>query len=241
MEWCVPASLIPSQLQGSLNVIAKFLATPIDLDGKKASSLLSKKNRRKRRAPVSSDEDDGGLPDSDEDEPHVKKKLRKEKKKREEVQYKSAEFIEDSDAEYGDMEAFLLKEIELRARTAAAAAASGKLGTMKATGTKKRVRGKKDIVKSTKKRKGDPEVEEVLSSDQKEPSPAKPRPKPKPIGKKKSASPAATSRQSTPISPTSGPIRRVSEQPTDSSGSEDAPSSLPVKRKTRIVISDDDD
>ncbi|KAJ8588043.1 timeless-domain-containing protein [Rhizopogon salebrosus TDB-379] len=139
LQWIVPAAIIPSDLRSSLNVIDQFLRNPIDLDGKKASQLLTKtqtRRRRKRRSPSNS-----GNELVDDDEPTRK---RREKKKKEEKQYKSAQFIEDSDAEYGDMEAFLEKEKTLREKAASAAAQSGKVTTMRATGTKKRRRKGKD-------------------------------------------------------------------------------------------------
>jgi len=139
LQWIVPAAIIPSDLQSSLSVIDQFLRNPIDLDGKKASQLLTKTQprwRRKRRSPSNS-----GDELVDDDEPTRK---RREKKKKEEKQYKSAQFIEDSDAEYGDMEAFLEKEKTLREKAASAAAQSGKVATMRATGTKKRRRKGKD-------------------------------------------------------------------------------------------------
>jgi len=65
---------------------------------------------------------------------------RTEKKKKEKEIYKSAQFIQDSDEEYGDMDAFLEKEKIQRekANTAVATAGASRLPTMKATGTKKR-------------------------------------------------------------------------------------------------------
>jgi replication fork protection complex subunit Tof1/Swi1 len=151
LQWTVPAAILPSDLQSSLNVIDQFLQHPIDLDGKKASQLLSKKSRRrrKRRSPSNSD-----VELVDDDEP---KRKRREKKKKEETLYKSAQFIEDSDAEYGDMEAFLEREKALRDKAVMAAAQSGKIGTMRATGTKKRRRKGKDVEARKKGKVGNPE------------------------------------------------------------------------------------
>lgn len=147
MEWYIPAALLPSELQQSLNVITQFLETPLDLDGKKASSLLSKQRRKRRRLRASSPESDA----EDSDAPRRKK----EKKKKEAKQYKSAAFIDDSDAEYGDMEAFLEKEKALREKTARLAAESGRVATMRARGTKKRRRkaDNDEVGKNTKKRR----------------------------------------------------------------------------------------
>ncbi|KAG2355989.1 timeless protein-domain-containing protein [Suillus spraguei] len=151
LQWTVPAAILPSDLQSSFNVIDQFLQHPIDLDGKKASQLLTKKprRRRRRRSPSNSD-----VELVDDDEP---KRKRREKKKKEETQYKSAQFIEDSDAEYGDMEAFLEREKALRDKAVMAAAQSGKIGTMRATGTKKRRRKGKDVEARKKGKVGNPE------------------------------------------------------------------------------------
>jgi replication fork protection complex subunit Tof1/Swi1 len=151
LQWIVPAAILPSDLQSSFNVIDQFLQHPIDLDGKKASQLLSKKphRRRRRRSPSNSD-----VELIDDDEP---KRKRREKKKKEETQYKSAQFIEDSDAEYGDMEAFLEREKALRDKAVMAAAQSGKIGTMRATGTKKRRRKGKDVEARKKVKVGNSE------------------------------------------------------------------------------------
>ncbi|KAK7682773.1 hypothetical protein QCA50_014156 [Cerrena zonata] len=133
-EWYVPAAIFPAEMQRTLNVINQFLDNPMDLEGKKASELLQKKRkrRRRRRSPSNSGDDEGLM----DDEP--KKRKRKEKKKKEEKMYKSATLIEDSDADEEEMKAFFEKEKALRQRTALAAASTGKVATMKATGTKKR-------------------------------------------------------------------------------------------------------
>ncbi|KAF5391610.1 hypothetical protein D9757_002428 [Collybiopsis confluens] len=193
LEWYVPAAILPAELGNIIIVIKQFLDTPFNLEGKKASQLLSKKARRKRRLRVPS-------PDSEEDvsfaddagdggeggERHKRKKKknkdrengddnkerrRREKKKKEEIQYKSAQFIEDSDAEYGgdNMSTFFEMEKVRRERTQKRAdeMGEGKSGAMKSTGTKKRRRKDKEDGKGAKggsqgrrkKRKGDPEEE----------------------------------------------------------------------------------
>ena len=65
LEWYIPAAILPSDLQRSINVINQFLETPFSVEGKKASQLLSKKKprrQRRRRSPspnsLSSDEDE---------------------------------------------------------------------------------------------------------------------------------------------------------------------------------------
>ena len=132
-------------------MINQFLEAPFDLEGKKASQLLSKKRRRRRqvRSPFPSSGDDAVI--LDEDEP----KRKKERKKKEATQYKSAQFIEDSDEEYGGMDAFLEKEKAMRERIEAAARERGRsIGTMKPTGTKKRRRKENKDLSPNKKQKG---------------------------------------------------------------------------------------
>lgn len=137
---------MPSDLQSTLNVIDQFLENPFDLGGKKASQLLTKgRRRRRRRSPSPDSDDDVGAFD------YGNKSKRKEKKEKEKEQYKSAQFIEDSDAEYGDIEEFLEKEKALREKTALVAEGRG---TMKPTGTRKRRRKATDGGAGKKKRKG---------------------------------------------------------------------------------------
>ena len=150
----MPAGVTPSDLKRILTVIDQFLETPYDTQGRQISELLSKRRRRRRQRHSS--------PDSDPPDDHDKPSKKREKKMKEKEQYKSATLIEDSDAEYGDIEAFLEKEKELRARMSRAAAASGKIGTMKATGTKKR--RKKGDQGREKKRKGN-DASILLGSD----------------------------------------------------------------------------
>ncbi|KAF9452119.1 hypothetical protein P691DRAFT_772581 [Macrolepiota fuliginosa MF-IS2] len=141
LQWYIPAAILPSDLQGMVNLINQFLETPFDLEGKKAASLLSKKRRRRRRrAPATDSEEDAVLED---DEP----KKNREKKKKEKEQYKSAQFIQDSDEEYGDMDAFLQKEKTLRERAALAGAEAASQAIrpsgMRGHGMKKRRRKNK--------------------------------------------------------------------------------------------------
>ncbi|KAI5989865.1 timeless protein-domain-containing protein [Pisolithus marmoratus] len=149
LQWVVPAKI--------------FLQDPIDLEGKKVSELITKKTRRRRRRRSPTPNTDVELPD---DEP----RRRKAKKKREEKTYKSAQFIEDSDEECGDMEAFLEREKTLRERTAKAAEESGRIATMRAAGTKKRRKKAKDDSGSKRARispgpRGDYYGESVVNVD----------------------------------------------------------------------------
>ncbi|KAF7439837.1 Topoisomerase 1-associated factor 1 [Pleurotus ostreatus] len=230
IQWYIPAAITPDELQRTLKVIDQFLETPFDLNGGRASQLLSKK-RRRRRARHTDDVDEEG------------NTKRKERKKKEKENFKSAEFIVDSDEEYGDIDAFLDKEKEKREAAERNAAQAGKqLGTMRATGTKKRRRKGVEKGKS-KKRKGNPEGDdsdddnggarsdddiEVVGSSRSSPEreePVKPRPRPRP---KKSVGPRNTvdgDGRASPVSPVSSP----------------KPSAAGTRRKTKIVISDDEE
>lgn len=194
LEWYIPAAILVEELQRTLNVINQFLQSPINLDVKQASQLLSKKRRRRRRRSPSPGSDD----DASVDEPRREK--RKEKKKKEKEIYKSAQFIEDSDVEYGDMEAFLEKEKVARERATLAAEAAGtdRPATMKPTGTKKRRRTVANGTSKPKKRpskhrspnsddEGEGEVE-IVEKSLASPLPM-PRPRPKPRLRKKNDAP----------------------------------------------------
>lgn len=254
LEWYVPAGILMSDLKGTLNVITQFLETPFDLNGKKPSDLLGKKRRRRRRRSPSP------ISDADPSEEEPKRKKKTDKKKKEKEEYKSAQFIEDSDEEYGDMEAFLEKERAMRQKALDAAAVAGNRPVaMKPTGTKKRRRKGDETGKKGKKRKGDLSTEaavdidltdgapeqsdtsdvEVVDSQDKGitsplgPSKAAPRPKPRPIAKARASSsrPAAE----TPLDLSSP----RSPQPRD--GSEPPERPVVGQRTKRLIISDDED
>ena len=227
MEWYVPSGIAISELQRIHNVIKQFLEVPIDLDGKKASQLLGKKRRRRRRRSPSPDFDDDAVLSGD--EPGRKKK---EKKKKEKEKYKSAQFIEDSDEEYGGMDAFLENEKIQREKAelaAAAASAGARPPTMKATGTKKR-RRKDDGRKPPKSKKikenerssptsGDSDHGANVESDRSDVELAAapiPRPRPRPLKKRRPSSPS----QSSP--PPSDPVK-------------------PSQRSKRMMILSDED
>jgi replication fork protection complex subunit Tof1/Swi1 len=135
-QWYIPAGIDLSDLQRSLIVIEQFEKTPLDLEGKRAAQLLHKKRRSRRRRTRGEANDDE---DDDDDDGRKRKVARKT---REKEKYTSAQFIEDSDEEYGrDIEEFFAQEAALRERTALAAVDSlSHIGTMRATGTKKRRR-----------------------------------------------------------------------------------------------------
>ncbi|KAJ7856566.1 timeless protein-domain-containing protein [Mycena leptocephala] len=145
LQWFVGADVPPADLQRTLKVIDQFLATPINLDGKKASELLTK-TRRTRRARSPSPDSDGdpsdGAENSDSDAP----KKRKRGKRRNRLNSPNS----NSD---GDIDAFLEKEKEMRERAVREAAETGKNPTMKATGTKKRRKKDAPAGEATAKRK----------------------------------------------------------------------------------------
>jgi replication fork protection complex subunit Tof1/Swi1 len=128
---------MPEALQKHLDVIARYLEEPVDLGGSSPLEMLQKKRtkrgttRRRRRASSSASESEAS---GDVGEP----KKRKTKRRKEEVQYKSAEFIDDSDIGADDEE-FYRREEAIRAR-AQVAAENGNASLMRSTGTKKRKR-----------------------------------------------------------------------------------------------------
>ena len=229
LEWYVPSGIAISELERIRNVIKQFLEAPIDLDGKKASQLLGKKRgRRRHRSPSPvSDNDDG----DDGDGPRRKKK---EKKKKEKEQYKSAQFIEDSDEEYGGMDAFLEKE-KVQREKASLAAAGARPPTMKATGTKKKRRRKAEGKKPpiSKKLKEDASspmsggMDNIESNESdvevNETTMPMTRPRPRPLTKRRVSSPP----------PSSEPDERISSPLSDAV--------KPSLRSKRLILSDDDE
>ncbi|KAJ7130361.1 hypothetical protein C8R44DRAFT_731891 [Mycena epipterygia] len=116
LELFAGANIPPADLQRTLKFIDQFLATLISLGGKKASA----KTRRTRRARAPSQDSDGepsdGEANSSNDAPSKKRKKRKEQERPKQQEYKSVQFIEDSDEEYRDVDAFLEREKEMRRR-----------------------------------------------------------------------------------------------------------------------------
>ncbi|KAJ7151353.1 timeless protein-domain-containing protein [Mycena crocata] len=270
LEWFLGADVPPADLQRTLKVIRQFLATPINLEGKKASELLTKKTRQTRRArspsPDSDEEPSDGAGNSDSDAPKKRKKKEKErapKPKPKQQEFKSAQFIEDSDEEYGDIDAFLAKEKEMRDRATLAAAETGKIATMKPTGTKKRRKKEapqgEGTSKRKKKRKSDSAAEDgdagseadVFGSHPVDPPPeestpaarARPRPKPKPRFKPKNSeagppSPEIMSRSSEMDQDI--PDGLPAAQAEAGNSEEETMGALGRRRKNRQVISDED-
>jgi replication fork protection complex subunit Tof1/Swi1 len=147
LEWYIPAGIGLPDLRRALAVIEQFEKAPLDLGGKRAAQLLRKKRRSRRRQRqrprhTSADSDSDGANNSGSEDDEENESKGKKARAREREAYKSAQFIEDSDDEYGrDIDAFFAKEAELRERTALAAVDSALgTGTMRASGTKKRRR-----------------------------------------------------------------------------------------------------
>ncbi|PFH47597.1 hypothetical protein AMATHDRAFT_151707 [Amanita thiersii Skay4041] len=233
-EWYVPAAVPVADLASTLVVVNQFIVTPFDLEGKKASQLLTKQTRRSRRRRKQSPSPEGEDHVAVEDEVLRKR----DKKVKEKQQYKSAQFIEDSDEEYGDMEAFLQKEKVLREKAIAAAAEVGNIERppgMRATGTKKRRRMIGDEGKGGMKRKRKAAVsdqEDGIASDAQSDitdevrQKPRPRPKPRPLAKRIQLPP---SRDKSPLSQASH-------------SADEAPDVDVGRRNTkRLVLSDDED
>ncbi|KAI4520868.1 timeless-domain-containing protein [Schizophyllum commune Loenen D] len=202
--------------------------------------------------------------DEDVDKSERRERKRAEKRKREQEQYKSAQFIEDSDLEDGALEAFLEHEKELRKRTEARAVNSNLgIGTMRATGTKKRRRRGEKGERATKKRKGSAEAE-VVAIDADEPAtvdvsddsdksddnqsdaeddleetpapapPPRPRPKPRPKPARKATTPPLTHGAGSDIAV-------ATNNAAEASGSESDTVIKRAPRRTQAIVSDDED
>jgi replication fork protection complex subunit Tof1/Swi1 len=120
-EWYVPAALLPVELEKVRQTIRGYLETPYDLESRNVWDLVEKKSKRRgrgRRRRAEETESEG-------EEEVVERKKKKERKKLEKQQYKSAQFIEDSDEEMEGLEEFLKQEAERRAKTARKAQREG--------------------------------------------------------------------------------------------------------------------
>lgn len=244
--WLVPKAILPFTMQSQLNVINQYLENPFDLEGKKASELLNKKPRKRRRRRALESDDDEIVPE-------LKKK--KERKKKEQEKYKSADMIEDSDADEGTWAEFFEKEKKLKLK-AALAAKDGGSGTMKPTGTKKRQRRNAPNEGRAKRRKGAPdskpvdvadkrksdseesEEESMLATVQKEDTlvaPTRPRPKPRPRIAKAVSSP------STSPPPSELPLGSELAESRENSPAPPGTATQHSRKKTRLIISDDED
>lgn len=241
IEWYVPAAILVADLKSILVVIEQFIANPISLDGKKASQLLIKQTRRsRRRRKLSPSEDEATLSDNDERRNERNKKKNKEKK-----QYKSAQFIEDSDAEYGDVEAFLEKEKILRQKALDAATEAGIVDRpvgMRAKGTKKRRRRIGDEGKGRKRRKGETTPQEGQDT----PSSLSSTDSDSALGELDAPAVNEEERQPSRPKPRVLAKHRPSAEKTESASSPSSPASeagelMTQKRTKRLILSDDDD
>ncbi|KAJ7178128.1 timeless protein-domain-containing protein [Mycena filopes] len=251
LEWFVGADVPPADLQRTLKVIEQYVASPINLEGKKAGELLTKTTKRTRRARSPSSDEDGEKKARDRAQAKAKAKAKQQQ------EYKSAQFIEDSDEEYGDIDAFLEKEKEMRERAEKTAGETGKTATtMLPTGTKKR---KKKAAPAGEKRKkkrrggeaaeggeeGDADADaDVFGSRpvRESASPPRARPKPKPRYKPKNADAAMST--SSPEAPRSSEMDEdlgETAQADAANSDEETMGSLKRRRKNRLVMSDDED
>ncbi|KAJ7208162.1 timeless protein-domain-containing protein [Mycena haematopus] len=269
LEWSVGADIPPADLERTLTVIGQFLAKPINLEGKQASDLLTKPRRTRRRSPSPDSDADAseGEENSDSDAPKKPKK-RKEKEPPRKPEYKSAQFIEDSDEEYGDIDAFLEKEKEKREELALKAAESGTTNIQPA-GTKKRRKKEAPAGEGTSKRKknrrsspvarggaGDAEGEAdvfgsrlVGNTDESTPATRpRPRPRPKPRVKPQNAETGTSSPETVAKSSEMDEdiLDVVPEAlpavPAETEGSEEEKvGTFNRRKKNRLVISDEED
>jgi replication fork protection complex subunit Tof1/Swi1 len=207
LEWYIPAGIGLPDLQRALTVIEQFEKAPLDLGGKRASQLLLRKKkrrsrRRQRQRPRHTSADSDGEEEEDDEEDDEEGNARSSKDRtaaraREREVYKSAQFIEDSDEEYGrDIDGFFAREAELRERTALAAVDSALgTGTMRTSGTKKRRRPRgrptvvevEDVVDDGGSREAKrravsqhPDSDSALSESESAPAPTRRPPKARP-------------------------------------------------------------
>ncbi|KAF8999889.1 hypothetical protein BDZ89DRAFT_1170521 [Hymenopellis radicata] len=208
LQWSFPEG---TDAEKYLSIVTEFLEKPIEIN----EELVSKTTRRRRKvASSSSSSDSDGEANYEEvsdgeggktrqkktktkktkrkrgDAEATEKRKRKEKEKEE---YKSAQFIEDSDEEYGDMDLFLKQEQDRRlSRKKPANVYAERPEGMRAHGTKKRKKKAEGDGAKRKKRKStapasDPDVEMAADSDadddneEQAEAPPKPRPRPKPV------------------------------------------------------------
>ncbi|KAF7338588.1 Topoisomerase 1-associated factor 1 [Mycena venus] len=268
LEWFVSADIPPADLKRTLKVIDQFLATPIDLDGKKASDLLTKTRRTRRRSPSpDSDADESDAGDNSDSDAPKKRKKRKEKEPPKKPEFKSAQFIEDSDEEYGDIDAFLEKEKEKREKIAREAEEKGVV-IVQPVGTKKRRKKEAPAGEGTTKRKkrrrssstaaegGDDGAEseaDVFGSrpvgaapeDSASATRPRPRPKPKPRFKSKNTEAGTSSPEMVPKSSEMDediPDVAPDTQPTVLMDSDEETTGALIRRKkNRLLISDEED
>lgn len=107
--WYIPVEHMPSSLASDHKIIADFLLDPVDPNGKTAADLL----RKKRKAPVRKRKERAPVLNSEGEEIPEPIKKRQKKRQVEETQYKSAQFIEDSDDDEEADRAFFAREAEV--------------------------------------------------------------------------------------------------------------------------------
>ncbi|KAJ7786448.1 timeless protein-domain-containing protein [Mycena metata] len=135
-----------ADLRRTLKVIEQFVATPINLEGKKAGDLLTKTTKRRRARRRGSRRGRRRVRRRRESARRQRSKPRRSSSRRTSRRSSSRTATE----EYGDIDTFLEKEKEIRERAEKTAGETGKVATMLPTGTKKR---KKKVAPGGEKRK----------------------------------------------------------------------------------------
>ncbi|KZT43312.1 timeless-domain-containing protein [Sistotremastrum suecicum HHB10207 ss-3] len=266
LTWYIPAAILPDELDSSLRVINQCLENPIDLGGRRASQLISKKTTRRRRRKAATDSE-GDLPNDSDLEGHKEKR----KKKKKEVQvYKSAQFIEDSDADPEKEEEFFARE-RVQREANERRAKEGLPVAAKPTGTKKRKKKSDGNGNASRKKRRPSEAPESGASsadstsedENGEGSTAtaagkpkagklKPKPRPKPRLKAKASAASTSPRENgeqlddaqqlaASTNDTNG--SRTLNQDGDFADDEEdgAVSRIPAKKPRKMVLSDDED
>ncbi|KAJ7056867.1 timeless protein-domain-containing protein [Mycena amicta] len=219
--------------------------------------------KRKKKKKKRGDGDDGGGDASDGER---RKRKQKQKPKKPPPEFKSAQFIEDSDEEYGAMDEFLAREKEMRERIEKMATETGKSAGMRETGTKKRKKkegteGAKGAKGRKKRKRGDSEdggapakdsdaESDADDGDAPKASPPRPRPRPKPKARVKPKDAAndddaldsqfeLVAAPSTANSDMEVVVPPAAGSDDDNDGAVGAGAGR--RRKNRLVISDDED
>ncbi|KAK4058290.1 Topoisomerase 1-associated factor 1 [Microbotryomycetes sp. JL221] len=163
-QWVIPVTLMPKTLDGDIKMIENFQLDPINPQGKTAADLLRKKRktpvRRSRRGHGRHENESSPELDDNGNEQNSLKEKKKKKSKQLEQQmvFKSAQFIEDSDDDEEADARFFAMEAELRAKMAAGSIGTQMSSTQTARDKKKQNkadRKKSKTLSTNKERNGD--------------------------------------------------------------------------------------
>ena len=246
LQWYVPAGILPEELQRCIDVIRNLLENPVDLEGKKPQEMLNKTKKRTRaRRYVEGEEAEGEEAES-----------RKARRRKEEKEYKSAQFIKDSDFDPEEDAKFYTKERELRERAKKAALEGGQGSLMLSTGTKKRkkVQAAREKSKNVRrKRNSDEEDEERPEEEaQAESSPSEegsdgettppPKPRPRAVPRRRHVPFDVGEDEAEPASA----VASTNAPPPETNGNDMEDESAPVLPKPRrrtqaVVVSDEEE